>query len=234
MAGTSDLDLLRSYQAAFADSITEVAPDAPVASCGDWTVRDLVGHLSDVHTWAARRAGGPRSLLPPSDDLVGRYRAAATIVQETLASLDPDEHCWTLLDDEVPAEVPRVGTRRFWHRRQKLETLVHLWDLRTAGGLDTDASDAEWLDCVDEVLEVMQPRQLRLGRIAPPPVRLRLEPTGADAREGLAAVKDAPLVTVRGSAKQLALLVWGRADAADLDREGSIEQIAAALRNAVP
>ncbi len=234
MAGTSDLDFLRSYQAAFADSIAAVAPDAPVTSCGDWTVRDLVEHLSDVHTWAARRAGGPRSLLPPSDDLAARYRAAATIVHQTLARLDPDQTCWTLLDDEVSAEVPRVGTRRFWHRRQKLETLVHLWDLRTAGGLDTEASDAEWLDCLDEVLQVMHPRQRRLGRVGPPPVRLQLRPDGAAVRELAGAAQDAPLVIVGGSAKQLALLVWGRADAAGLDREGSVEQVAAALDNVVP
>ena len=51
----------------------------------------------------------------------------------------------------------------FWHRRQLHETLIHLWDLRTAGGLDLVVEPMLWADTVDEALTVMHPRQVRLG-----------------------------------------------------------------------
>lgn len=234
MAARSDLEFLRRYQREFAESIDDVALDAPVRGCGDWTARELVEHLTGVYAWATRRAGGPRPLLPSGEDLAARYRAAATILEQTLVALDPDEPCWTLLDDEVSLEVPRVGTRRFWHRRQKLETLVHLWDLRTAGGLETTTTESEWLDCLDEVVTVMQPRQRRLGRTADPTVRLVFEPERGAVREFAGAADGAPRVIVRGSAQQLALLVWGRTELDDLAVDGEPEDVATALAGAVP
>jgi uncharacterized protein (TIGR03083 family) len=228
------LDRLRSYQRSFEASIAEVDPAAPVTSCGDWTVRDLVEHLAGVYTWAAHRAGGPKVRLEPGKDLAAHYAAAAAIVADTFAALDPDDPCWTLLDDEVPAERPRIGVRSFWHRRQALETLVHLWDLRTAGGLVLTVSDAEWRDCVDEVVTVMQPRQLRLGRIAAPSVRVVLEPSSGGQWVLSGAPEDAELVTVRGSAEQLALLLWGRAGLGRLEVDGDSAALVNALAGAVP
>ena len=45
----------------------------------------------------------------------------------------------------------------FWHRRQLHETLIHLWDLRTAGGLDLVVEPMFWVDTVDEALTVYAP-----------------------------------------------------------------------------
>ncbi|MBU4417089.1 MAG: maleylpyruvate isomerase N-terminal domain-containing protein, partial [Actinobacteria bacterium] len=53
MSDTSALAKLRNYQRLFEASIAEADPAAPVLSCGDWTVRDLVEHLAGVYTWAA-------------------------------------------------------------------------------------------------------------------------------------------------------------------------------------
>ena len=69
---------------------------------------------------------------------------------------------WTLVEN---------GPASFWHRRQTHETLVHLWDLRTAGGLDLSVDPRLWADTVDEVVTVMQPRQERMGRMEPLPAR---------------------------------------------------------------
>ena len=73
-----------------------------------------------------------------------RPHAAALV--STLAGLEPEQRAWTLLDDGV-AQGDRTGTVAFWDRRQKLETLIHLWDLRTAGGLQVEADCSAGVGC---------------------------------------------------------------------------------------
>jgi uncharacterized protein (TIGR03083 family) len=172
--------------------------------------------------------------LAPGEDLAADYAAAAAVIEQTLTELDPDEPCWTLLDDEVPEDRPRLGTRRFWHRRQAMETLVHLWDLRTAGGLGLEIAADDWLDCAEEVVSVLQPRQLRLGRISAAQTRVVLAPVGGPLLELAGAPEGAAVATVRGSAKQIALLLWGRTDAEDLEVTGDRTALAAALVGIVP
>ncbi|MCW5951068.1 MAG: maleylpyruvate isomerase family mycothiol-dependent enzyme [Propionibacteriaceae bacterium] len=207
------LSALQRYQQEFLATIPLARPDAHVRFCGDWTVADLIEHLAGIHHWAAGKARGvPESPLEfESTDPAERYAHYAAELRDALAELDPDAPAWTLSDQGLPPE-RHTGTVRFWHRRQALETLVHLWDLRTAAGLDFDPGAEAWLDCLDEVVAVMHPRQLRLGRIGPPAVRVRFRPretervwelTGADAT--------APVVALYGPAAALALLAWGRA-----------------------
>ncbi len=211
-----ELAALRRYQDEFEESIDLVDPDAPVASCGDWRVRDLVHHLASIHRWAGGVAAQrPVDRLPEDGfELRPGYAREAAGLRQVLATLDPDAVTQTLLDDPAPAG-ERTGTVRFWHRRQALETLVHTWDLRTAGGLTFEPGPQAWHDCLDEVVTVMHPRQLRLGRIAPPTVRVRLVATDAPADYVLAESPDALEVVVTGPVRSLALLAWGRLDAAD-------------------
>lgn len=234
MADCADLVRLRTYQTHFAEAIGQADPAAPVVSCGDWTVRDLVEHLAGVYTWAAHRAGGPSIRVEASDDLVDLYRRAADVLLTAFDDLDPDQPCWTLLDDEAPQDRPRIGTVRFWHRRQANETLVHLWDLDQACGQTTEGiGDSEWFDCLSEVAEVMAPRQVRLGRVALPAVQIRFEavsqpPVVLPSRTGAATV------VVYGSATDLALLAWGRRDVRGLQVDGDIDAVTAALSGIVP
>ena len=206
------LDALHEYQDAFLATIPDADPATRVPWCGEWTVQDLVVHLARVHHWAAAQArmvqqaplgDGPFELAP-------LYAQCAAELRATFAELDPDARARTLLDDGLPPG-QQVGTVRFWHRRQALETLVHAWDLRVACGLDFDPGPAAWLDCFDEVVTIMHPRQIRLGRIDgardPRPVRRRRTVprsgcTGAPA--------DAPEIIISGPARSLALLAWGR------------------------
>ncbi|PFG20029.1 maleylpyruvate isomerase family mycothiol-dependent enzyme [Serinibacter salmoneus] len=219
-----DLDALELLQEQFARTV-EVAGEAglgaPIPWCGTWRVRDLVDHLARIHHWAAARARREREapLGRGSLPLPTFYREQAAELAGTLRALDPDAPAWTLLDDDAAPAEP-TGTVRFWHRRQKLETLIHLWDLRTALGLDLGplgpAVDAEtraalWEDCVAEVTEVMHPRQLRLGRAPAPGVRITL----VDPRRGpwvlTGAPRGAPEVRITADALDLSLLLWGRA-----------------------
>lgn len=232
----SELDQLADLQLRFRDAIEVADPSAPVASCGRWTARELIVHLAQIHHWAAARAQRrePTPLRGDEEDLVGYYSRAAAELREVLAGLSAEAPAWTLLDDELPVDRQR-GTVAFWHRRQKLETLIHLWDLRGSAGLDTDAAPALWQDCLAEVIEVMHPRQLRLGRVRPPVIRLEFAPTDIDGRFVLASSPAGPSATVAGPIRALALLAWGRLPPgqAELvvtgDRAGLVEILEAGL-----
>lgn len=198
------LETLGELQDQFLATIPDVDPTTRVPWCGRWRVRDLVVHLSRVHHWAARQASrkqetplgrGPFVL----EDL---YATCAAELRDTLTALGPDAHAWTLVGD---------GQASFWHRRQTHETLVHLWDLRTAGGLELATDPALWADTVDEVVTVMQPRQERMGRMEP--LEAPIELVADDAQRSWllgAPTVPHPSVTVTGPADALALLLWGR------------------------
>ena len=200
-----ELAVLAELQAAFADTIDLVDAQAPVPWCGDWRVDDLVDHLSSIHHWAAAMARSAD--VEPWVGVVDprlRYAVCAAELRTTLRSLDPAAPARTLLER---------GTVAFWYRRQLHETLIHLWDLRTAGGLDLDVEPVIWADTVDEVVTVMHPRQVRLRRAPAPPVRLGLAATDIDRTWSLSAATEAPArraATVSGPAERLALLVWRR------------------------
>lgn len=206
------LAVLAGLQSSFLETLARADPTTPVPWLGHWRVESLAVHLARIHHWAAaqarRRQEEPLGRGP--FDLPVLYESCARELRETLAELDPGARAWTLLDDGVP-RAEQTGTVAFWHRRQLLETLVHLWDLRTAIGEQLDIDDEAWLDCLDEVVTVMHPRQVRLGRVAPPAARVVFAPIGADAvLELTGAAADAPTAVVRGPARSLALLAWGR------------------------
>lgn len=202
-------DLLTDLQESFLAGIGDVAPTVPVPWCGRWRVRDLVVHLARIHHWAAAQARrAPETALGRGPFVLpDLYARCATELRDTLAALDPQATCTTL---DGPGPVA------FWHRRQVHETLVHLWDLRTAAGRPTDVAPAVWADTVDEVVTVMQPRQERLRRMAPLPAPLALVAPDAGRDWLLGAHGDArPAAVVTGTADRLALLLWGRAGADD-------------------
>lgn len=207
-APTDLLTVLGGLQDDFLTTIPRVDPTTRVPWCGRWRVTDLVVHLSRVHHWAAAQARrtqetplgrGPFVL----EDL---YATCAAELRRTLAELGPDAVAWTLAEN---------GPASFWHRRQTHETLVHLWDLRTAGGLGLAAAEpALWADTVDEVVTFMQPRQVRMGRMEPLPAPVGLVADDVGRSWSLGGTTR-PCATVTGPAEALALLLWGRTTSAD-------------------
>lgn len=219
---------LTRLQEAFLAGIRQADPDAPVPWCGRWRVRSLVTHLARIHHWAAgqarRRQETPLGRGP--FDLVELYDRCARELRDTLTELGPDADSWTLTGR---------GPAAFWHRRQLHETLVHLWDLRTAAALPGAEPARLWHDAVDEVVTVMQPRQVALGRMTAPaaPVLLEAVDTGGrwllggpPAAPGGSAVGGgvlggglvggvAPAAEVTGTAEELALVLWRRRSPAD-------------------
>ena len=213
-AETSPLDhlaLLGTMQDAFADTIPRVDPDASVPWCGRWRVRHLVVHLARIHHWAAAQAAGTPEVPLGSGpfELEPFYRGCAAELRTTLEALGGDALCSTLVGP---------GPVAFWRRRQLHETVVHLWDLRAAGGLALDVAPQVWADTVDEMVTVMQPRQVRMGRMPRLGDAIDLTATDVDRRWRLDCEvgEEVPAaVAVSGSASALALLVWRRIDMDD-------------------
>lgn len=209
------LTALGHAQDEFLASIGVVDAALPVPWLGRWRVRDLVQHLARVHHWAAAQARdvhevplgrGPFVL----DEL---YARCAGEVFRTLTDLGPDAIGSTLVGK---------GPASFWRRRQLHETTVHLWDLRTAGGLDVEASPTVWADAVDEVVTVMQPRQERLARMEPLAAAVDLLATDSPGTTWRLGPAGEPAVVVSGRAVDLGLVLWGRLgpDAAGLTIDG--------------
>jgi len=214
------IDLLRTHTRRFTELLTDADPDAPVEHCPGWTVRDLVVHLGGVHQWVVHAvvAGDP-SLTPepPRDgeDLAGWYARQARALVGLLAATPPDAFAWTLDRDD--------RTAGFWRRRQVHEVVVHAWDLEhtTRGGATAIDPALAW-DGVREVVDVLLPRQVRLGRARPPRHTLHLAAT--DVADGPVVLEDParpaadgdpepePPVEVQGRAEDLLLLLWHRTD----------------------
>ncbi len=51
------LDAIRTNATALVDAADAAGLDAPVPTCPEWTVADLLGHIGRVHRWAAGNAG---------------------------------------------------------------------------------------------------------------------------------------------------------------------------------
>ena len=175
--------------------------DAPVTACPGWSVRELVEHLGAVHRWATEivQTGAPQQEQPYADkDLTSWFAEGAEQLLGTLGAADPDAPCWSFTTDR---------TAGFWRRRQALETAVHRWDAEQAVGAPAPLDAGLAADGVTEVVALMAPRQVKLGRVpAYAPVLLRAVDTG---QEWLLGEGD-PVGSVEGSAHDLLLLLWKR------------------------
>lgn len=214
------LALLARLQDEFLAAVPGADPAARVPACGEWTVRELVEHVAGVHRWAASNAYRVET-EPLGDgpfDLASHYAAQAAALRRALTELAPDATARVLTHPEPLGP----GPVRFWHRRQVHETLVHLHDLlaATAGAGTTGLVRADpevWADTVDEVVTVLQPRQVGLGRMEPlrHPVSLAATdvagaPVWVLGAPGRRAEEVAPAVVVSGPAEGLALTLWHR------------------------
>lgn len=156
--------------------------------------------LSDpVERPLAGPAAGPAALA-------AWYTDSARVLVDTLRVTAPEADCWTF--------GPRPRTAAFWFRRQAHEVAVHRWDLGAAIGQDLGYPDELATDGVDEVVALMFPRQVRLGRMPPLAASLGLQVDGGPRwvlqGDGLGESPDVTDADVSGPADALVLLLWGR------------------------
>ena len=134
------------------------------------------------------------------------FHEGAEALLGTLRSMEPGKECWTF--------GPKPRTAAFWFRRQALENVVHTWDAAASQGLCLPLDVRLSLDGIDEVVQVLFPRQVRLGRIPTLAGSLGLLPLGSQARWVLANDGSMPAkaadATVSGPPEALLLLLWQR------------------------
>jgi uncharacterized protein (TIGR03083 family) len=236
------LDLVKADVARITALIAEGSPKQPAPSCPQWDLDHLVGHLGEIHRWAAAIvARRPQQRIELTAAEVGKpadwaetldwFAAGGAALLEALSAADPDAPCWAWGGDQHV---------RFWLRRMLHETAIHRVDVETAVlGRPGELDAAVAVDDIDEFLDNVpfmarfRPKVRELhgdgetihlhatdldGSELPGEWLITLEPDGF--RWSHAHVKG--MAAVRGTAAQLALWVNHRLPepAAGLERLG--------------
>jgi len=214
---TQYLAAVEGESAAFYAAVAAVPMDAPVPSCPDWTVEDLLFHVGSVHGfWAeitARRLLSPNEVedqpRPPADQLLAWAGDRTVRLQAALAMADPATTVWTW----APAQEVAFILRRMAH-----ETAVHRWDADLAAGRARAIDPELASDGVDEFLNVMLPEP----RFSSAPIdgSVHLHATDTPGEWLVRQQEDGTLVVtaehakgdaaLRGPASDLLLALWGR------------------------
>jgi uncharacterized protein (TIGR03083 family) len=213
--------------ARFVATIGDADLTTAVPSCPGWTLADLVKHTGSVQRWFSvllrtRVQEPPRTRevdlrLPEREDgYPGWLAESATVAAEAFAATDPDLPMWAWGVDQHA---------RFWARRMLFETLLHRADAELALGLRPAIDRTLAVDGIDEFLVNLPFATSFAPKVADlrGPDRtigfrttdgddawlVRLRPDGFGlAQTGEAA--DTADATVRGTAADLLLLVYGR------------------------
>jgi uncharacterized protein (TIGR03083 family) len=244
------LDGLRAAMVGFVRYVDRAGLAAPVPTCPEWTVLDLVAHQGMVHRWAAAIVRGER----PEDDEVASFeraaheaddamrwlRAGAVEVSQAVGHATTGREAFVFLND-APAP------RGFWARRQCHETTIHAVDALAASLGRAPRAEETWIDPelardgVDELLG---------GFLTRPRSRLRCETDALlavvpdDAHEWWeVSLGPRPAVVTRhaasydedtdadweltGSSVELYLRLWNRADVAETPAGGSWRHLTA-------
>lgn len=245
MDTATHLETLRAEGAAFASAAEQAGLDAPVPSCPDWRVRDLVTHLTGVHRWTrtviesgissrpSSEARSPLFVPAPDAEAIDAYRTAHAELIRALDDAEPDALAWTFF--EAPSPVA------FWTRRQAHETAIHRLDAELAAGCGAFAVTGSFspgfaadfaADGIDELLVGF------LGRahgklVGEPPMTVAFAPDDDPASWTMYVTSDTPRtvpgvdpaadMVLRGPAGRLYALLWNRADTAGCRVEGRSE-----------
>jgi uncharacterized protein (TIGR03083 family) len=234
---TEHIAVLRREGDLLAAAAAASGPDAPVPTCPDWRMRDLVRHVGGVHRWAAAHVAEGRAkpiadleavvaAWPGDGDLLEWFREGHARLATALEEAPPDLACWSFL----PAPSPLA----FWARRQAHETGIHRVDAESAGGTATRFSPEVAADGIDELVMGFVSRPGGRLRSDPPRTlaivptdieagwRVLIGPDGSRGQRGECGPGEAGC-TVRGAASDLHLLLWNRRDTAGIDVLGDAE-----------
>jgi uncharacterized protein (TIGR03083 family) len=215
--------------------------DARVEHCPDWSVADLVRHLTEVH-WFWRTIVEERLESPPDesrrpphasdDELVDTFVLGAGRIAQVLANADQSAHCWTWAGWQQDVA--------FVTRHQVQEAAVHHWDAAHAAGTSVAIDPAVAADSVDEFLHFSVASDDDPDEPTTPPLDgtlgFRATDTGDTwtltdgARPGTAAVSTgaAPDVpTLEATASDLLLWLYGRVE---LDTSGVPDDLVGRFR----
>jgi uncharacterized protein (TIGR03083 family) len=210
---------------------------APIPWSDRWTVGTVARHVSATHhvvTEVIReRPNADFGLFgelraPPKDapEFVEWFRSGTTSLLGQLSTVPADEECWSWYLPKVP-----VG---WWARRMALEAVVHRADTDAATGREFSVPSEIAADGVDEFLDVFVAASRGMNDAPAGPTIafecadrsdtwwLDLSEQGGRvvSRETLPAS-----ARIRGAARDLLLIVWGRipiSDTAEVETSGDI------------
>ncbi|MFF8814670.1 maleylpyruvate isomerase family mycothiol-dependent enzyme [Streptomyces pactum] len=128
---------------------------APVPSCPDWTIGQLLRHVGGAHRWVETivrtRAPGPipqqedHGLADDATEIDGWLAEGAAQLAGTLREAGTEAQMWTA----VPGR-----TTLFWARRMVHETVVHRADAALAAGAEYPLATDVAVDALDEWMEL--------------------------------------------------------------------------------
>jgi uncharacterized protein (TIGR03083 family) len=214
------IEALRTEGMLLADSAEVTGFEPRVPTCPDWTVRDLVRHVGEVHRWALSHVAQALQAVNtdvtslqtwPSDDgeLLAWYREGHAELLQGLELADPALECWSFLPNGLTG-VP------FWARRQAHETAVHRADAQGVTGEISPAPAEFAADGIDEILHgffARRPSRLTSAE----PISFELVSTDDQGSwhvciddQGPSVVDGPGQTQVRGTAFELYLLLWNR------------------------
>lgn len=153
------LDQIRVQCAALRAAAVAAGPDAPVPTCPQWRVRDLVTHVATLQAWGALALAlppeGPAAPRPepPADweALLAWWDERAEESAARFAETDPATRIWSFL----PGLAPDAA---WFARRQAHEAAVHRLDAEHAAKADVPSLlfDTDFAaDGVDELLDLI-------------------------------------------------------------------------------
>lgn len=130
-------ELIPAAAAAVTDLVERIPADAwdRQSPCEDWTVRDVLNHLTSEHLWAPRLLGGETveqvgdaydgDVL--GDDPVEAWRSAQTRSVLAFGAVEDD-------DQEVSVSSGRIPVREY-ASQMLVDLTVHAWDLARGAGV---------------------------------------------------------------------------------------------------
>jgi uncharacterized protein (TIGR03083 family) len=198
--------------------------DEPIEHCPDWTMADLVWHLTEVHWFwgtiveellTSRPEEERRPERPDDQDLVRGLEAQAAHLVTVLGGADQSARCWTWAGWQQDVA--------FVTRHQVQEAVVHHWDAEHAVGGPWSVTPEVAADSVDEFLHFSVASDDDPDDPVAPPLAgtlaLRSTDTGHawtlsdGARPGTARVTpgvDAGVPVLEATAAELLLWAYGR------------------------
>src|SRR5688572_20759689 len=202
---------------------------APVPTCPDWTLADLIEHTGVVHRWQAAVVRDDPPDFPdpatwrflPEDEAPSEwFRRGVDEAIEVMAAADPDAPRWSWAGPTTVAWYPR---------RICQETLVHRIDAELAAAAPiTPVDPALAVDGVDEMFDVFIPLFVD-ERVGGSGETVHLHATDTEG-EWLVTMRSDRVEVTRGHAKgdaafraaalDLLMLVWGREPLGQVERFG--------------
>lgn len=221
---TDHINTLAGEGHLLAAAAQEAGTGAPVPTCPDWRVRDLLRHTGRVHRWATSFVvEGHTSYHPAGEEpdldgtrLIDWFREGHGLLVDALKTAPAGLECWTIM----PAPSPLA----FWARRQAHETTIHRVDAESArGGRLSPVTAEHATDGIDELLRGFHSRpRSRVRTDTPRSLRVRATDTDAawtvrlspeppqTARDDASSEVVAVDCELSATAEELYLTLWNR------------------------